>query len=238
MNHILPFFQLYAPLSGAASWDNVGILIPSNIENNDRKYLLTIDFTPQVLRECIEKNIKKVISYHPVLFSAQRDVGLFTAAIIENHISVFSPHTALDNLMNTTLLSKLGCFGIEVADSVAVGNNGNRMSVIIDRLKKTCNAKEIRLALSDIHRMDSIPPYVYVGVGSAHFGGGENSVIITGEMTHHNILKHKKFNTIMMLEHCRSERWFLEHLKGMMEDKIPGVQVIVSENDASPISFV
>ncbi|ELQ74876.1 Ngg1-interacting factor 3 protein NIF3L1, partial [Trachipleistophora hominis] len=238
MIHILPFFQRLSPLSNAASWDNVGILIPSNIENNDKKYLLTIDFTPQVLRECIEKNIKKVISYHPVLFDAQRNVSLFTAAIIENRISVFSPHTALDNVMNRTLLSRLGCFDIETADYMAIGNNGKRMRDIIDLLKMTCNVKEIRLALSDIHRMDSIPPYIYASVGSGRFSGGENSIIITGEMSHHNIMKLKKFNTIMLVEHCRSERWFLNHLKVMMEDSIPDVEVIVSEYDVSPVSFV
>lgn len=238
MHHITSFFEKNITLSNAAKWDNVGLLIASNKQDDKTRYLLTIDFTPEVLQECIDKDIRKVISYHPVIFHPLKSIDPFIARIIENNICVFSPHTAMDNLMNLTFLRELQCSDIEIIDGVATGKNKKTIREIINMTKEICNTEMIRMVLSGTDSNDSIPSCIHVGVGSGKFPHLENSLIITGEMSHHDTLKYKKQNTILILEHFRSERWFLKYLRKMMLDEIADADVILSENDKSPIIFV
>ncbi len=91
-----------APLSAAAEWDNVGLLVGSRTWPANR-ILLTIDITAAVLEEADKGQFNAIVSYHPVLFkSAKRMVvdprtqeGV-AADCLARRVAVFSPHTALD----------------------------------------------------------------------------------------------------------------------------------------------
>lgn len=57
-----------APLAYASSWDNVGLLVEPSTKKKVKRVLLTIDTTPSVLDEAIDKKIDLIVSYHPILF--------------------------------------------------------------------------------------------------------------------------------------------------------------------------
>lgn len=238
MKRIEEFFKKHIPLSNAESWDNVGLLIPSNKDDKSNRFLLTIDFTELVFMECLEKNFKKVISYHPVLFHPQKKINLFTTRIIENNISIFSPHTALDFLMNNIFLRKLECTDIEAVGKTAVGNNTKSINELVKMIKDICDIKTMRVSFLETHTMKTAPKKIYVGVGSGQFDDVEGSLLITGEMSHHEILKFRKSNSLILLEHCRSERWFLQNLKEAIMEVISGIEIDLSEYDRSPIVFL
>lgn len=109
-----------APLSLAErSWDNVGVLIEAPLPRpRASKVLLTIDLTEPVLEEALDDDqVGVIVAYHPVLFRPFKSILLtdtkqrIAAKCISAGISVYSPHTALDNVpggINDWLCSGLG----------------------------------------------------------------------------------------------------------------------------------
>ncbi|BHF65650.1 NGG1 interacting factor [Sparganum proliferum] len=83
-------------------WDNVGLLIQPSVQTPVRRILLTIDLTESVLYEAVTKNVNFILSYHPPIFRPVKRLTQdhwkqrIVVQCIENKISVYSPHTALD----------------------------------------------------------------------------------------------------------------------------------------------
>lgn len=74
---------------------------------NASRVFLTIDLTPQVLDEAIsDPSVGLIISYHPPLFRAFKRLTLadvkqkIALECAVAGVSVYSPHTALDNCVN------------------------------------------------------------------------------------------------------------------------------------------
>ncbi|MHC4996970.1 MAG: Nif3-like dinuclear metal center hexameric protein, partial [Planctomycetota bacterium] len=69
-----------------------------------RRALLTIDLTEAVLAEALELKAGLIVAYHPPLFAPLKRVDgagadpkqRILAAVLENKLAVYSPHTALD----------------------------------------------------------------------------------------------------------------------------------------------
>lgn len=94
--------EAIAPLSAAAEWDNVGLLVGSR-DWPARRVMLTIDTTSAVLDEAEKSHCDAIVSYHPVLFKAAKRMVIdsrsqegVAADCLARRIAVYSPHTALD----------------------------------------------------------------------------------------------------------------------------------------------
>jgi dinuclear metal center YbgI/SA1388 family protein len=112
VHRVIACMKRFAPLELAdTTWDNVGLLVESPVPIGSHSnysahapyhVMLTIDLTMDVVQECIEKHVKTVISYHPVLFQPLKSLCLSDPIskvllhCIANGISVYSPHTSLD----------------------------------------------------------------------------------------------------------------------------------------------
>lgn len=90
-----------APISYAADWDNVGLLVGS-MQWSASPLLLTVDLTPAVLGEARDAGAKMIVAYHPAIFeplsrltdtTARQRIALEAA---RSGTAVYSPHTALD----------------------------------------------------------------------------------------------------------------------------------------------
>lgn len=88
-----------APLSLAADWDNVGLLV-GDPHAAVRKMLLCIDLTPAVLAEAVRVKAQMVMAYHPIIFKTISRVTADAAPVVHEAarrgIAVYSMHTALD----------------------------------------------------------------------------------------------------------------------------------------------
>ncbi|EPY31784.1 NGG1 interacting factor 3 [Strigomonas culicis] len=92
-----------APLALAdRSWDNVGVLVESPAPNQKNTVMLTIDLTPEVVEECLRKNVEVILAYHPPIFASFKRLTLantkqrIVLQVVQAGMSVYSPHTALD----------------------------------------------------------------------------------------------------------------------------------------------
>jgi dinuclear metal center YbgI/SA1388 family protein len=86
-----------APLRYAEAWDNVGLLV-GDPQQNVSSAMLTIDYTPAVAAEAMQKKCDFVVAYHPPIFEGLKRITsdnlVFDA--VHRGVAIYSPHTALD----------------------------------------------------------------------------------------------------------------------------------------------
>lgn len=102
--------QLYPESLADKSFDNTGLLveapfIPAHPRNRN-SVLLTIDLTRAVADEAIENNHSVVVAYHPIIFRGLKAITtddtqqLSMTLLLAHGISVYCPHTAVDQVPN------------------------------------------------------------------------------------------------------------------------------------------
>jgi len=97
LDQIINLLETFAPLTGAESWDNVGLLVGDATQDISR-ILLTIDYTSDVAEEATNSDCGLIIAYHPPIFQPLKRV-LSSSLIfdaIRRGVAIYSPHTALD----------------------------------------------------------------------------------------------------------------------------------------------
>ena len=106
-----------APSKYAENWDNVGLLVEPKQTDLISRVLLTNDLTEQVIKDAVTlpgDKIGLIISYHPPIFRPMKRLIQTSAKdriilrAIQTGMAVYSPHTALDPMINDWLLSGLG----------------------------------------------------------------------------------------------------------------------------------
>ncbi|MFK7961570.1 MAG: Nif3-like dinuclear metal center hexameric protein [Phycisphaerales bacterium] len=116
VHDVTAVLETIAPLTGAESWDNVGLLIGSPAWDA-ASIMFTIDLTEDVLDEAIARGVNLLVAYHPPIFdplkrltdAAEKQRIVLRAARAD--LAVYSPHTALDaaeNGLTDWLVSGLG----------------------------------------------------------------------------------------------------------------------------------
>lgn len=246
MNALIEFFEKYFSSDKAASWDNTGHLIQIPVEKI-KIIILTNDLTENVVNESIEKEVDVIITYHPIMFNPIKKISPFLSKIIRNGLNVYSFHTTADSFMTHEFLKQL-LQGEELENAPNIvksaytsyfTNKKHTNEHFIKQIKEICRISQIRMVLGKNQTILSCPEQVHFGCGSAKFPVVKDSLIITGEMTHHPILTERsRNNTVILLEHCNSERWFLKTLKKLLNEEIGDIEVIISENDTSPIQII
>ncbi|MBM7560694.1 Nif3-like dinuclear metal center hexameric protein [Fusibacter tunisiensis] len=105
VNQIMKLIQKLAPFETADDWDNVGLIIGSGSHIVNR-ILIALDLTETVLDEAVEEGYELIITHHPPIFSAIKNIttedrlGRLIIKAIQNDISVVSAHTNLDKSFN------------------------------------------------------------------------------------------------------------------------------------------
>jgi dinuclear metal center YbgI/SA1388 family protein len=145
-----------APLQLAEKWDNVGLLAEPYTRTPISVIFLTNDLTEQVLEEAIVAKANMIVSYHPPIFEAWKQLTnrnvkqRIILRALEHRIAIYSPHSALDSVsggMNDWLAEGLGPLeGPPRALSPPGLPGGSRYSVLCPRplsaqLTQTLSAK-------------------------------------------------------------------------------------------------
>lgn len=228
----------FAPLSLAQGWDNTGVLI--DCDNNKKgNILLTIDLTEDVLEECISKGISYIVAYHPIIFGNVKKLDGSTTTnkvvvrCIQNNISVYSPHSQLDPVMNGY-----------IHESICSLVSDLKFDNIIDFLRVKSGIAKFRIVKSKKYNKDKayLPENIHIGVGATFRDVSmTDCLLITGEMSHHVLLKCKYSGVeVIMMEHSNSERIFLEELKRLilLNNDMSDLDVLISQTDIDPITII
>ena len=99
---VLKYLQELAPLDLAEDWDNVGLLI-GTAQAEVSSIMTCLTLTPDVAEEAIREGADLIVSHHPVLFRAVKQLNDRTAEgrmlldLIRAGVAVYSPHTCYDS---------------------------------------------------------------------------------------------------------------------------------------------
>jgi dinuclear metal center YbgI/SA1388 family protein len=113
--------ERFAPLSLAADWDNVGLLLGDRAAEVKR-VMTCLTVTPESAAEAIEAGAQLIITHHPILFRSIKRLttdtpeGRLLCALLRAGVAVFSAHTAFDDTtggINDALARKLGLTHVE-----------------------------------------------------------------------------------------------------------------------------
>src|SRR5690625_6778066 len=91
----------WAPKKLAYDWDNIGLQLGS-YHKEVKKVMITLDVLEPVVDEAIDNEVDLIISHHPILFKALKQINIDTPVgrtiqkLIQNNITVYSSHTNLD----------------------------------------------------------------------------------------------------------------------------------------------
>ncbi|KAL1409509.1 hypothetical protein Q8F55_003492 [Vanrija albida] len=265
-------WERIAPLSLAdTTWDNVGVIVEAPFPSQDAKQvLLTIDLTPAVCAEALAlPSCSAVIAYHPPVFRALKSLTLadpLQASLLKlsaRGISVFSPHTSLDATprgINSWLVEPFVPLAssnepVEASERVPPGFEGAGMGKVVglkaplpldevvQLVKKHLGLAHVQLATpATVKPISSIA--VCAGSGGGVLRGVKADLLITGEMSHHEVLSFiAKGQAVILANHSNTERPYLAAvLRGWLEKELnqeeKGWEVIVSKVDADPLRVV
>jgi dinuclear metal center YbgI/SA1388 family protein len=113
---ILEYLEQYAPLSLAAEWDNVGLLLGDR-GAPIKRVMTCLTVTPETAAEAVAESAHLIVTHHPILFRPTQRLtsatpeGRMLLELAKAGVAVYSPHTAYDNAadgINTLLAQRLG----------------------------------------------------------------------------------------------------------------------------------
>lgn len=113
---VIAFLGEFAPLTLAADWDNVGLLLGDRAAEV-RRLMTCLTVTADSAAEAVADQADLVVTHHPVLFRGAKRLttdspeGRMVLALVRAGVAVYSPHTAFDNTaggINDCLASLLG----------------------------------------------------------------------------------------------------------------------------------
>lgn len=245
-------WEKIAPLQLAErSWDNVGIMIESPVANPaHRQVLLTIDLTTAVCNEALNlPQCSVIVSYHPPIFRGLKSMTLadpLQASLLRlsaKGISVFSPHTSLDatpNGINTFLIQPFVQYakdgtsevitppGEKVAGFEGAGmgrrvdlGKGLEVSEVVRIVKEHLSLEHVQIATpQDQLPIESIA--VCAGSGGSILKDAPADLLLTGEMSHHEVLAAvAKGQTVILTNHSNTERPYLSKvLQTWLQDEL------------------
>ncbi|TPX34462.1 hypothetical protein SmJEL517_g02881 [Synchytrium microbalum] len=224
LSKVVTAFEKVAPLSLAeTSWDNVGTILEAPIPRVANSIFLTIDFTSSVVEEALANSATGVIvSYHPPIFRSgillvshcdvlavkfTKSVKKLTlndpklALVLKCAalgVSIYSPHTALDNVPNgindwlargcgrgsvkVITPSKLPPPGFEDAGSgrIVTLDEPVPLSTLVARVKAFLKLRHLRLA--NAHHGDDLVSSIAICAGAGHsvLSGVKADVFLSG----------------------------------------------------------
>lgn len=123
MSKIMDFYNFIdkiAPFETQEAWDNSGFLVGDG-KREVKKVLVALDVTEKVLDEAEEKGANLIISHHPVIFGALKEIHPKNIAFVaaEKGIAIISAHTCLDIAdggVNDCLAKALGLSNVVKVD--------------------------------------------------------------------------------------------------------------------------
>ena len=191
--------QELAPAETAESYDNVGALVGSRSAQVNR-VLVALDCTLDVVREAKEIGAELIVTHHPLMFHARKNLleedaeGKILCELVRSHLSLIAAHTNLDQ---TELSGSACCARLLQLDNLRKETN----YLFLGELKTPLKAAELENKISDTL---SFPVRRYGDENAtittlAIAGGADDGdwqaaqalgaqALLTGEVRHHNAL--------------------------------------------------
>ena len=245
-----------APLNFQDDYDNSGLQVgfPSA---EVRKVLVCLDVTEAVMQEAADKGCGLIVSHHPLLFRALRQVSDTTyqqrcaVSAIRSGIAIYSAHTSLDNApggVNHKIAALIGLDSLEWLSPKPGGADagsglvGNLPEAVEDRaflaMLKEKFAVECLLHSQTSGR--SIRRVAVCGGAGAFLladairAGAD--CFVCGEFHYHDYFENKGV-LLAELGHWQSEQYTVDLLAGLLRQAFPELEVVKTTINTNPIQY-
>ena len=250
--------QRVYPRELAGSWDNTGLLLePSFTRFGKQSILLCIDLTTSVCQEALDiDGCAHIVTYHPIIFSGLKSLTLSNAQqrsllrLAAAGISVYSPHTSVDCVnggVNDMLCDIIGgsrsviepC-KVKGYEDAGVGRivtiEPSTVEDITDRVKHGLGLSHVQLAVAN-RTIRTIG--LCAGSGGSVLKNCDVDMILTGELSHHEILAFTARGThVLLCGHDNTERPYLPIMAAKLQAEVGDEAVVkVSQSDRCPWSI-
>jgi len=136
VSEIVKHLEVLAPLSLAADWDNVGLLLgdPSQPVS---KILTCLTVTSEVVEEAVSGGFQLVITHHPVLFKGAKKLttqsgdGKLLWPLARAGVSVYSAHTAFDDTTGGINDGLSDLLGLENRKPIRPKPQANQVKIVV-----------------------------------------------------------------------------------------------------------
>ena len=111
----------------------------------------------------------------------------------------------------------------------------------VQRTKTHLKMPHLRLALAQGTQMTSAVTSIGVcaGSGGSVLAGVKADLILTGEMSHHEVLDFVAGGvTVILADHSNTERGYLAEVRQRLDAMLEGVEIVVSSVDRDPLEIV
>ncbi len=249
INRVIEVLEAYFPLSLQEGWDNSGLQIsPDN--NFVKGVLLSLDVGINTIEEAKNCGCNLIIAHHPLIFSATKKlhntVYPYNAIhkAIKYGIGIYAFHTNLDMAkdgLNDFLCKVLGLNSVKVIENhpplrVGILPEAMRLEDVVSYVANKLNVECVKYVQGNKEMVRKIA----VCSGSCadmiyDMDDVDYDVFITGDLKHHTAFFAKNSNiNIIDATHFHTEKYAKYVLKNILESKMSGFRVVVSEKDAEP----
>ena len=257
VSDVIAYLEKFAPPALAEDWDNVGLLVGRQAAEVTR-LMTCLTLTPDVAQEAVQQGVRMVVSHHPVLFRGTKKItdanseGHMLLQLIENGVSVYSPHTSFDSAemgINHQLAESFGLSGIqplrphENVEGLGSGRAGRLapsvpLSDFLEAVRSAVDSEYVEFSGS----ADAQVSHVAVACGAAaefltdaiQLGC---DTFVTGEARFHSALEARTEGmNLILLGHYASERPAVEQLAKTLSAEFADVEVFPSRAEVDPLS--
>lgn len=258
---IMECLEKVSPKMYAESWDNVGLLVGSEVKEV-KKVMLALDASDTVIAQAVKEKADMLITHHPMIFSAVKKVtdgdfiGRKIIDLIKADISYYAMHTNYDVCyMNEAAADKIGLQDREVLEPVKLNQEKMQMEGIgrygtlkepmtieelAGKVKKEFSIDTIRITGDKTHKVQKAAISTGAGKSMISYALEHNmEVLITGDIDHHSA-KDALEQGLQVIDagHFGTEHFMTECVKEYLEQQYGTELEIVIAQEESPFLTV
>lgn len=231
---IYEFLDTVCPYALAEPWDNAGLNVGYR-SRKVQKVLVALDLTMQAILTAKEKGCELIITHHPLLFDATKQINSDTAegrrvlALAANNIAHIACHTNLDAAqggVNDVLAEICGLQDTDVFCGFGrIGNTETTLSALAERLKDALHTDRCQaVCCQESVRRVAIVGGAGGGFLEEPFALQAGDTYITGEAKHHQFLIAKEQGVnLLVLGHYETEYPVLAPLTEKLRTAFPDI---------------
>ena len=255
LKEIIAALERLAPLRLQEEWDNSGLQVGFP-EAEVSRVLVCLDITEAIVDEAVAKECNMIVSHHPLIFKALRQVSDATyqqrcvVRALSAGISIYSAHTSLDNApggVNHKIAELLGLQSLrwlaplegEDAGSGLVGElpRPEKDADFLARVKRSFGVQCLQHSALDGREIRRVALCGGAGaflLGDAVRAGAD--CFLSGEFHYHDYFENGGV-LLAELGHYQSEQFTQDLLLDCLTASCPGLEVLKTAIDTNPICY-
>ncbi len=257
IKEVIAALEHFAPLPLQEDFDNAGLQVGLT-EAEVSGALLCLDVTEQTLDEAIRLGCNLIVSHHPLIFrklsqiTDSNYVQRVVMKAIENHVTIVSMHTNLDNARGGVNFKIAEKMGLKEVDFFVRKDGVDAGSGVMGTLPTSLTAQEFIKMLKETFGVACVQTNELLQrkIEKVAICGGAGSFLldnavavgadafVTGEMHYHEFFDHEQQIQICVIGHYESEQYTAEVLREVIESACPDVKCHLSQTNTNPVVYL